>query len=216
MSSEDATLWVTLNRERLNEALAPESFATDDGFAVGLRNEGEPVHVHLRFTGPLADAASVAVSNHYVDGGATLSVPVSVAAVDAPVEGGLRVVTGHGAEGTEVAVTVEPRPDPIDVDESFARPPRAAATSDGGETTDGSGTDGTGSDGSGTEGTGIDAVLRAVPVSADPASLAVAGLAAAALVGAVAVAVVLDSLAVTLGVAAVVVAVAVAVYLLIR
>ncbi len=112
MSSEAATLGVTLNRDRLNEALAPESFATDEGFAVELHNEGEPVHVHLRFTGPVADATAVETSNHYVDAGRTLAVPVRVARVDDPVEGTLRVVTGHGADGTEVAVRVDPRPRP--------------------------------------------------------------------------------------------------------
>ncbi|MFB9824986.1 DUF7524 family protein [Halobaculum roseum] len=108
MSSEAAILGVTLNRDRLNEVTAPESFAADGEFAVALRNEGEPVHVHLRFDGPLAAVASVAPPNHYVDEEATRTVRVTVAPVDEAVTGTLEVVVGHGAEATTVPVRVAP------------------------------------------------------------------------------------------------------------
>ncbi|SHG83537.1 DUF7524 family protein [Halobaculum gomorrense] len=108
MSSEAAVLGVTLNRDRLNEVTVPESFATDGSFAVELRNEGEPVHVHLRFAGPLAEIASVTPPNHYVDGESTRTVRVSVASVDPAVEGALSVIVGHGAEEATVPLRVDP------------------------------------------------------------------------------------------------------------
>ncbi|MFC7096593.1 DUF7524 family protein [Halobaculum marinum] len=205
MSTEAATLGVTLNRDRLNQALAGESFASDGEFVVDLHNEGAPVHVHLRFTGPLADVATVETSNHYVDAGATLPVPVSVGPIDESVEGTLRVVTGHGAEGTEVAVTVDPPPAPVDVDESLGSPKRAAVAdeeADGEAEADGSGS-----------GDRIENLLGQLP---PPGTLAVAAVAVVALVGAGVVAATLNSVVVTLGSIAVLVAVAVALFLLTR
>lgn len=124
VSTESDPLVVALNRERLNEAIAPERYAAKGSFVVSLENEGEAVHVHLRFVGPLADVASVATSNHYVDGNATSRVRVDVADISEPVTGGLEVVTGHGAEGEVVEVRVEPdtRSTPVEVDEALSQP----------------------------------------------------------------------------------------------
>ncbi|WP_435062752.1 DUF7524 family protein [Halobaculum sp. EA56] len=213
MSSEAATLGVTLNRDRLNQATAPSSFAVDDDFLVVLENEGEPVHVHLRFDGPLADATRIATSNHYVDGGATRTVEVAVASVEAPVEGTLEVITGHGAEGTEVAVTLDPPSDPVEVDESLSAPagsPSPAAGDDGDGGTGGN-ADGTADRAAPDPAAAVDRLREGAP---DGGTLAVVAVALVALVVAVAVGATLNSLAVSLGVLAVVVAVAAALFLL--
>ncbi|QZP38679.1 DUF7524 family protein [Halobaculum magnesiiphilum] len=244
MSSEAAILGVTLNRDRLNEVTAPESFAADGEFAVALRNEGEPVHVHLRFDGPLAAVASVAPPNHYVDEEATRTVRVTVAPVDEAVTGTLEVVVGHGAEATTVPVRVSPSAtasgdDPAAGDEpapgddpaseesseapapSDADPPAAESAPAGEPDNDG------GSEPSAAARRRLDEWVDRARDAADtavdgeagvpspePGTLAVAALAAAALVGAGIVAVTLDGLAVTLGVVAVFVAVLAAGFLL--
>ena len=224
MSSEATVLGVTLNRDRLNQALTPASFESDGDFVVVLRNEGEPVHVHLRFGGPLAAATSVSASNHFVDADATRRVRVSVAAADDPVEGTLEVVLGHGAAGTEVPVTLTPGRTSVAVDESLATPASAGAgpadpdaVSTAAVDTDTSGPDVEPERDGGLPGnvtaTAADRLREAPP---DPATLAVVGVAAAALVGALVVVLAFDSLAVSLGVAAVVVAVAVALWLLVE
>lgn len=227
MSSEAAVLGVTLNRDRLNGVAAPESFAADGEFAVGLRNEGEPIHVHLRFDGPIAEVASVAPPNHYVDGGSTRTVRVSVASVNAAVEGALEIVVGHGAEKTTVPLRVAPSSTAAGGDSAKGDDP--AGDEPLGGDADGSATEGPQSGDSPAStaqrrlAEGIDrarAALRsatdgsAAISSLEPGTLAVVALAGAALVGAGIVAVALDGLAVTLGVVAVCVAVLVAGFLL--
>ncbi|WP_277555354.1 DUF7524 family protein [Halobaculum limi] len=204
MSSEGDPLGVTLNRDRLNEATAPDTYRADGDFAVELRNEGAPVHVHLRFQGPLAAVASVANSNYYVDEGATSAVGVSVADIDESVEGAVEIVTGHGADGTSVAVTVDPPPAPVDVDESFGSP-RAAQRATAETNDDESG-----------ENTGGPTLPDLGSRLPDTGTLSVVAIAVAALLGAGVVAVTLDGLAVTLGVVAVLVAVVVAMFLLLE
>ncbi|MXR42037.1 hypothetical protein GRX01_11900 [Halobaculum sp. WSA2] len=232
MSSEAAILGVTLNRDRLNGVTAPESFAADGEFAVALRNEGEPIHVHLRFDGPIAEVASVAPPNHYVDGGATRTVRVSVAPVNAAVEGTLDVVVGHGAERTTVPLRIDPSStpagDPADddpgdhdhTDEATGEPrsgdPRASTPPEGGPSVSAPMVRRRLAEGvervRAAAGATIDG--DAAGASPNPGTLAVVALAAAALVGAGIVAVTLDGLAVTLGVVAVCVAVLVAGFLL--
>jgi len=220
VSSEASVLGVTLNRDRLNQALAPASFAAADDFVVVLRNEGEPAHVHLRFDGPLAAAASVATSNHFVDADATRRVRVSVPSVGDPVEGTLEVVLGHGAAGTEVPVTLTPAPEPAD--ESAASPaPDPAGSPPAAAANDPSASRAPADLGDGTP--AVDAVASAATPAIDrlrnappdPATVGVVVVAAAALVGALVVGLAFDGLAVSLGVAAVVVAVAVALWLLV-
>ncbi|WP_348608322.1 DUF7524 family protein [Halobaculum rarum] len=216
MSSEAAVLGVTLNRDRLNGVTAPESFAADGEFAVALRNEGEPIHVHLRFDGPIAEAASVAPPNHYVDGGATRTVRVSVASVNAAVEGALEIVVGHGAEKTTVPLRVVP-PATADGDSpASAADPSASTPTDDERSVSASAVQQQLAEGieraRSVAGAAIDREVAAS--SPKPGTLAVGALAAAALVGAGIVAVALDGLAVTLGVVAVCVAVLVAGFLL--
>lgn len=232
MSAEAAILGVTLNGDRLNGVTAPESFAADGEFAVELRNEGEPIHVHLRFDGPIAEVVSVTPPNHYVDGGSTRTVRVSVAPVDVAVEGAVEIVVGHGAEKTTVPLRVAPSSNPAGDDSA----PENDPTGDDPDEADGEGAptdDPSESTAAPTrasmlaarrriaEGLGRarDAVRAAADGSVgvptpDPGTLAVGALAVAALVGAGIVAVTLDGLAVTLGVVAVCVAVLVAGFLL--
>ena len=238
MSSEAAILGVTLNRDRLNGVTAPESFAAAGEFAVALRNEGEPVHVHLRFDGPVAQVASVAPPNHYVEGGTTRTVRVSVAPVNAAVEGALDIVVGHGAERTTVPLRIAPSSSAGGDDPADDGPGGDGPSDDdlAGDPTDeprsGDPPASTLSDAEGSVSVpvvrrrlaeGVEHVRGAVgaPIDGDaggpspnPGTLAVVALAAAALVGAGIVAVTLDGLAVTLGVVAVCVAVLVAGFLL--
>ncbi|QZX98629.1 DUF7524 family protein [Halobaculum rubrum] len=241
MSSEAAILGVTLNRDRLNGVTAPESFATDGEFAVELENEGEPVHVHLRFDGPVAEVASVTPPNHYVDGGATRTVRVSVAPVNAAVEGVLEIVVGHGAERTTVPLRIAPSSnaagddsaeggDPADGDpagdlaerdqsgdpSTAAADPSASTPTDDGRSVSASTARQRLVEGIERSRVAAGAVIESEVEAPSPTSgtLAVGALAAAALVGAGIVAVALDGFAVTLGVVAVCVAVLVAGFLL--
>ncbi len=135
------SLPVELNRDRLHEIRVVDEFEADGPFAVDLINEGEAVHVHLNVEGDLAAVAGLAGSNHYVEAGATESVPVDLPPVDEPVSGRLTVATGYGAETVAVAVTLVPWADDdgVAVDEELATPatatatdPEAVATDDGG------------------------------------------------------------------------------------
>ncbi|WP_435147449.1 DUF7524 family protein [Halobaculum sp. P14] len=220
MSAEP--LDVVLNRDRLNEALAPEAYTASGEFPVVLHNEGEPVHVHLRFSGPLAAVTAVDSTNHYVDGGATRHVHVDVADVDEDVTGTLSLVTGHGAETTDVAVTVTPPPEQqnsVAVDESLSEPPErtdsgsGASAGLGSDSGSGAGSRASGgaSGGRDESGSPVDGVVAAAP---DAATLLVAAFAVVVLAAAALAALALDSTAVTLGLVAVVVAVAVALYVL--
>ncbi|UIO99296.1 hypothetical protein Hbl1158_12260 [Halobaculum sp. CBA1158] len=205
MSSQAITLAVALNRDRLNQAIAPDSLVVDGSFEIELRNEGEPVHVHLRFDGPLAAAASLPESNHYVDAGASRTVRASVASVDEPVEGVLEVVTGHGAETAEVAVRLEPpEEDDVPVDESFASPPAGGSRDPHG-----------GADARSP--TGWRAVLSPLVAEGgvDAGAVAVGALVVAVLALAAVVVATFDGVAVLLGAGAVVIAVAAALYLLV-
>jgi hypothetical protein len=122
-----ATLSVDLNRGALHEVAVGDSFETARDFLVDLQNHGEAVHVHLHLDDDLSRVARLDATNHYVEGEKRRRVPVSVASVDEPVTGKLKVVTGYGAESAYVDVTVRPerqRKDPVDVDERLAKPPR--------------------------------------------------------------------------------------------
>lgn len=234
MSSEAAVLGVTLNRDRLNGVAAPESFVADGEFAVALRNEGEPIHVHLRFDGPIGEVASVSPPNHYVDRGATRTVRVSVAPVNDAVDGTLGIVVGHGTEQATVPLRIDQSSTD---DEAGSDDPASGGRRD--DDPDGAAAEGPRSGDSPTPAadpsfasaaavrqrlrTGLERARAAADASVDRevavsspgvGTLAVGALAAAALVGAGVVAATLDGLAVTLGVVAVCVAVLVAGFLL--
>lgn len=193
------TLTVVLNRSGLNGAEAPPTFATNDSFTLVLENRGEAIHVHLRFRDRLAEVASVDESNHYVDAGETHRVHVDTSNDSETVSGELDVITGHGADGTGVELTLEPRerPKSVDVDESLSQP-RASVTDDDSSTRS-------------------EPVVRADMAAGtipDSLTLVVTGFAFLALLIAAVAAVALGSVVVTLGLLAVVLAVGSALYIL--
>lgn len=111
--------------ERLEAATA--TFETAEPFTLLLEGHDTPTHVHCRLDEELARVASLPQSNYYVEADARTPVPVDVdpSAIDDPVQGYLEVSTGYGAESAAIAVTIEPGPDRVEVDESLAQPNRS-------------------------------------------------------------------------------------------
>ncbi|MFB6155624.1 MAG: hypothetical protein ABEJ22_06985 [Haloferacaceae archaeon] len=202
------SLTVELNRDRLHDVDVVGSFATSGPFTVDLNNNGGAVHVHLHLDDDLSRVASLAAGNHYVEPNATRPVEVSVAQVDEPVSGKLKVVTGHGTETEYVTVTVEPPPEGA-----------AAGTSDEGGGNRQSSTapekaTGTGSALGGKTQSGAEApVTETVRDLLAPASMPVLALAVAAVLVAIGTATVVSSLPVLLGVTIVFAGVVVALWL---
>ncbi|ELY89662.1 DUF7524 family protein [Natrinema altunense] len=100
---------------------------TSASFSVLLYGHETPAHVHCRLDGDLERIASLGESNYYVEPETVTRVPVTVVAdaIDRPVDGRLEVLTGYGSESVSIAVTVEPGPPGVDVDESLAEPTRS-------------------------------------------------------------------------------------------
>ncbi len=191
------TLSVALNRDRLNGVSAPDRFECAGGFRVGLDNADSPVHVHLRFEGPLGEIVDTTASNHYLEPGDRMFVDVDVVELDAPVAGTLTVVTGHGSVEETVRITVSPLTGgPVEVDPAVTE--RADADS---ESTDSPARPLS------------DRVAATVPTT-DTGTLVVGGFAAGALALAVTAQVTVASTPVTLGLAAVLAAVVAAGYTL--
>jgi len=120
------TLEVDLNRGEIHGIEVADSLTVSGPLSVRLENHGPPVHVHLRLDDSLSQVASLAGSNHYVEGETGREVDVDVVPADEETTGRLDVVTGHGNESASVEVTVEAgaasKP-PVEVDESFESPP---------------------------------------------------------------------------------------------
>ena len=193
------TLSVALNRDRLNGVSAPDRFECAGEFRVGLDNADSPVHVHLRFEGPLGEVVDTTASNHYLEPGDRMFVDVDVAELDAPVAGTLTVVTGHGSVEETVQITVSPLTGgPVEVDPAVTE--RADADSEP-ESTDPPARPLS------------DRVAATVPTT-DTGTLVVGGFAAGALALAVTAQVTVASTPVTLGLAAVLAAVVAAGYTL--
>ncbi|QWC20104.1 hypothetical protein [Halorubrum sp. 2020YC2] len=121
------TLDVELNGEAVHDIDAPDSFAADGPFPVVLENSGRSTHVHLHFDDELDRVTAVDEVNHFVADEATRHVHVSTAAVDEPVRGKLKVVTGYGSNTRYVDVRIDPSPEtpaePVAVDETLSAPP---------------------------------------------------------------------------------------------
>jgi hypothetical protein len=120
------SLPVHLNHDRLHDVDTVASFEATESFPILLQNGDAPVHVHLHLDDALSQVASIPANNHFVDADATRQVTVEIEDGPRPVEGRLKVVTGHGAETDYVVVSVvepEEREDAVDVDETFADPP---------------------------------------------------------------------------------------------
>jgi len=125
-------LAVHINRDRIHAIDVAPSFETTGSFAVVVENHGSPTHVHLHLDDALSRVAHVGTPNHYVEADDTATITVSVREGPRPVEGALEVVTGYGAETARVAVDVtEPSETDLGVavDEEMEKPPeREVAT----------------------------------------------------------------------------------------
>jgi len=191
------TLSVALNRERLNGVSAPDRFECVGEFRVGLDNADSPVHVHLRFDGPLGSVVDTTASNHYLEPGDRMFVDVTVAELDTPVAGTLAIVTGHGSVEKTVQITVSPvTGGPVEVDPTVTEraEPESADTESSTPPLS-------------------DRVAASTP-TVDPGTLLVVGFAVGAVVLAVTARVTVASTPVTLGLAAVLAAVVAAGYTL--
>jgi hypothetical protein len=111
--------------ERLEAATA--TFETAESFTLLLEGHDSPTHVHCRLDDELARVASIPQSNYYVETDARTPVPIEVEAggLEDPVQGYLEVSTGYGAESAAIAITVEPGPDRVEIDESLSKPKRS-------------------------------------------------------------------------------------------
>ncbi|UPV73837.1 hypothetical protein M0R89_14985 [Halorussus limi] len=117
------SLPVRLNHDRLHDIQTRASLEATDSFPVLLHNGDAPVHVHLHLDDALSAVASIPANNHFVDADSTRQVSVEIEdGGPRPVEGQLKIVTGHGAETDYVSVTVaEPdEEDGVAVDETLA------------------------------------------------------------------------------------------------
>ncbi|WP_135826113.1 DUF7524 family protein [Halorussus ruber] len=128
------SLPVRLNSDRLHDIATATSFEATESFPVLLHNGDAPVHVHLHLDDALSQVASIPANNHFVDADSTRQVSVEIGDGPRPVEGRLKIVTGHGAETDYVSVSIvepEEREDAVDVDATLAAPPNRADDSDG-------------------------------------------------------------------------------------
>lgn len=119
------SLPVHLNHDRLHDIETVASFETTGSFPILLQNGDAPVHVHLHLDDALSQVASIPANNHYVDAETTQQVNVEVREDAPPVEGALKIVTGHGAQTDYVAVAIEESDDEegVDVDATLAAEP---------------------------------------------------------------------------------------------
>lgn len=117
------SLVVDVNRDGMHTLSVPAEFAAPGSFDVRLRNHGEAAHVHLKLDDALSTVASLAEGHHYVTGGDTQVVRVTVAE-GASTEGTLEVTTAHGRTTGSVAVELggEPAKPPVEIDESLSDP----------------------------------------------------------------------------------------------
>ncbi|WP_089650156.1 hypothetical protein ABSL23_11315 [Halobacterium sp. NMX12-1] len=100
-------LSVHLNRDNPRD-LQPEaaSLETDRSFVLVFENHGGPIHVHLRLDDALAAVAEPAATQVYVDEGQTRGVEVAIPSDHPPTKGYVELSTGYGAEQARVNVTV--------------------------------------------------------------------------------------------------------------
>ena len=101
------SLSVHLNREE-PRAVVPEaaSLETDRSFVLRFVNHGGPLHVHLHLDEALDAVAQPATTQVYVDEEVTRDVEIVVPLGHGPAKGYVDLVTGYGAEEARVNVTV--------------------------------------------------------------------------------------------------------------
>jgi hypothetical protein len=100
-------LSVHLNREKPRD-VAPEavSLETDRSFVLEFQNHGGPIHVHVHLDDALASVADLTATQIYVEEGETRSVQISIPRDHPPAKGYVELSTGYGAEQARVNVTV--------------------------------------------------------------------------------------------------------------
>jgi len=100
-------LSVHLNRDHPRD-LQPEaaSLETDRSFVLVFENHGGPIHVHLRLDDALAAVAEPAATQVYVEDGQTRGVEISIPSDHSPTKGYVELSTGYGSEQARVNVTV--------------------------------------------------------------------------------------------------------------
>ncbi|KAB1188804.1 MULTISPECIES: hypothetical protein [Haloferax] len=124
----NAPLTVSLNEERPHDLSVAPSFTTTGTFTVELENLGQAVHVHLNIDDELSRVVTLTNGNHFVNGGQTKTVTLSVTPPSEPVTGKLKIVSGYGSQTAYVDVTVTPgtggKP-PVEIDDTLSKPARA-------------------------------------------------------------------------------------------
>lgn len=191
-----STLQVELNGDGVHSIAAPDRFAAQGSFSVALVNRGQASHVHLNLDDALAEVATLAATNHYVESEGVTRVEVTVDEPDDTVRGKLKVVVGHGATTEYVTLAIEPPPrsdQPVILDESLSSPPDREP-----------------------EPTPAEAVAATVDDRLTGERVTAVAVVVVALVAALAVAIAVDSALVQAGAAVVVLAAAAASYLAVR
>ena len=118
------TLEVQIGRETVQELEAPETYTAEESFELQIINHGRPVHVYVHADEPLERATTVESGNHYLEPDDTLRMTVSAETdLEDPLSGVLRVVSGYGADESQIDVTLQPPgSSSVPVGESLAEP----------------------------------------------------------------------------------------------
>ncbi|RRJ32022.1 DUF7524 family protein [Halocatena pleomorpha] len=130
------SLTVDVNPEGMHTLRVPESFETQGGFDVVLRNHGESTHVYLNLDAELSEVATLDATNYYIEQGETLSLTIPVSSGIA-VEGELTVATAYGSEKRLVPVSIKPAPpdhSSVNVDSTLSGSRRPRRTNGAGPT----------------------------------------------------------------------------------
>lgn len=133
---------VHISRQSLHGLEVPTAFETDGPFDVVLANHGESLHVHLHLDDELSRAASLAATNHFVEGGTQRAIRVDVDPNRIPEDGifgRLKVASAYGSETRWIDVELEPPVDEsggVEVDEALSQPQPREQSGDGGSALD--------------------------------------------------------------------------------
>ena len=183
---------VHVNRKQIHSLEVPASFEADDSFVIAVENHGEAGRVHVHLDGELAEIATVADNNYYVEANGACDIPVSVND-HREAFGKIKVVVGYGAttRWVDVELTEPDHGGPVEVGDEL--------TVSGGDDAETVAVEGGGP------------TPQSGGLLADQPVLPVVGLGVLAVVLAVGAAAVLESTVVTIGAGVVVLAVVAAV-----
>lgn len=124
------TVPVKINVDGPNTLSLPDEATVEGDLLVQVENQGTDAHVHIRLDDTLSEIAALPESNHYVEGGESLEVPISFHP-DTAATGVLEVVTGYGAHQQGVTLHVDTSPDPtVTVDDSLDTPSSRTRTAE--------------------------------------------------------------------------------------